>query len=107
MSFDYHTLDAPEAQSGNASDSDYLSELNSAKSKRGGQRSSSLPGPKVQNDAVSEILPMETIMAAKRLSFAEIDYLLKVRCTYENLPKYSKSCYLCCPSSKSHQIFAL
>ena len=81
MSFDYHTLDAPEAQSGNASDSDYFSELNSAKSNRGGQRSSSLPGPKVQNDAVSEILPMETIMAAKRLSFAEIDYVLKVRCT--------------------------
>ena len=78
MSFDYHQLDAQDLLSGHTSDSDYFSELNSAKSNRGGQRSSSLPEPKVPSDGVSDILPLETFMATKRLSFAEIDNVLKV-----------------------------
>jgi hypothetical protein len=78
MSFDYHQLDAQDLLSGHTSDSDYFSELNSAKSNRGGQRSSSLPEPKVPSDGVYDILPLETLMATKHLSFAEIDNFLKV-----------------------------
>ena len=82
MSFDYHTLAAPETISGNLSDSDYFSELNSAKSNRPCQRSSSLPGPRVQADAVSDILPLDTYRAAKHLSWAEIDMATKVSIQY-------------------------
>ena len=78
MSVDYHQVDAQDLLSGHTSDSDYFSELNSAKSNRGGQRSSSLPEPKVPSYGVSDILPFETFMATKRLSFAEIDNVLKV-----------------------------
>ena len=69
MSFDYHQLDAQDLLSGNTSDSDYFSELNSAKSNRGGQRSSSLPEPKVSSDGVSDILPLETFMVKKTPQF--------------------------------------
>ena len=79
MSFDYHTLAAPELHSGNLSDSDYFSELNSAKSNRPCQRSSSLPGHKAQPDAVSDILPLGTYRAAARRSWAEVDSVFKVK----------------------------
>ena len=78
MSFDYHLLDAQDLISGHTSDSDYFSELNFAKSNRRGQRSSSLPEPKVSSDGVSDILPLETFMVTKRHSFVEIDNVLKV-----------------------------
>ena len=76
MSFDYHRFDAPEKMSGNASDSDYYSQFNSAKSNRGGQRSSSLPQPRAKSDSNS--LSMETITGSKQLSFEEIDKVMKV-----------------------------
>ena len=59
MTVDYFHLDAPELQSGNNSDSDYFSELNSAKSIRMGQRSSSLPLRKANTGSVSDIVYME------------------------------------------------
>ena len=80
MSFEFNRLDEPEIMSGNASDSDYYSEFNSnrttAKSNRGGQRSSSLPEHKVQN--VSDSLSMETILASNQLTFQEIENVMKV-----------------------------
>ena len=72
-SFDYHQLDAPDPNSGNGSDSDNFSELNSAKSERGGHRSSSLPTEKV-----SDIISLETILVSNNRSFEEIDNFLMV-----------------------------
>ena len=75
-SVDYHQIDAPEPNSGNASDSDNFSELNSAKSERGGHRSSSLPADTVER--VSDIISLETILTSNKLSFEEIDNFLMV-----------------------------